>query len=86
MVIKDGITYAYDNKGLLIWKKENDGTITHYDPLDTTEPLALSNLVFDYSDINDIKSQIPGFILNDTQKQMFSADIVVIKTPRLLFS
>lgn len=76
-VNRDGITYAYNNDGLLIWTKDTAGVVTPYDPPDTTNTIELAGLIFDSTIVPSIKNTIPIYVLNDTQKEIYLRENVI---------
>ena len=75
---QNGVTYGYNTNGLLIWMKDASGKVTTYDPPDTTDKIDPSKLVFDYTYADDLKSLLPTLILNDTQKNIYMKDNIIV--------
>ena len=77
-VSKAGVLYGYNNNGLLIWTKDAGGIITRYNPPQSDAPLMVSDLVYDYSYLDTMKSKVSDCVLNDTQKEIFLRDSIII--------
>jgi YD repeat-containing protein len=61
--LKDGITYTYDKDGV---------------SAQTGERLVLLDLAFDYGYLDSMKTRMPNYVLNDTQKKVYLKDEIII--------
>ena len=67
-VKEGGMTSAYNQSGILIWKEDALGNRTNYDPSSPRGTIDISSLTFDQTEMNTLKEAIPTYKLGDAQK------------------